>query len=310
MSSLRHIATFLVLLTSLSSAADLTRHDFSGAGMSTTFRIACYAGSKDAAEKAAEACFQRIAELNAIFSDYDPTSELMKVCSPEAVYPMKVSRELFDLLQRARHLAEQTNGAFDPTCGHLTHLWRRAKRLKKLPPADRLAQAVAATDWRRIMLHPETQSITLRAGTLIDLGGIAKGYAADECLRLLKERGITRAVVLAGGDTAAGDPPPGEEGWDITLRTDSKHETHIRLANRCVSTSGDLYQFTEIEGVRYSHIVSPRTGLGLTERVACSVIAPDCTTSDALATAMCVLGKVPASEAAARLPGVEVRFAE
>lgn len=310
MSSLRHIATFLLLMTSLSVAADLTRHDFSGAGMSTTLRIACYAENKGTAEKAAEACFQRIAELNAIFTDYDPTSELMKLCAPEAVYPMKVSRELFDLLQRARHLAEQTNGAFDPTCGHLTHLWRRAKRLKKLPPADRLAQAVAATDWRRITLHPETQSITLRAGTLIDLGGIAKGYAADECLRLLKQRGITRAVVLAGGDTAAGDAPPGEEGWDITLRTDSKHETHIRLANRCVSTSGDLYQFTEIEGVRYSHIVSPRTGLGLTERVACSVIAPDCTTSDALATAMCVLGKAPGSEVAARIPGVEVRFAE
>lgn len=308
--SVLRLAAMHLLLVSTSAAADLARHDFSGSGMSTTFRIACYAEGPETAERAAEACFQRIAELNAIFTDYDPASELMKLCSSEAVYPKKVSRELFDLLQRARSLAERTQGAFDPTCGHLTHLWRRAKRLKKLPPADRLAQAVAATDWRRITLHPEMQSITLRAGTLIDLGGIAKGYAADECLRLLKERGITRAVVLAGGDTAAGDAPPGEEGWDITLRTDSKHEAHIRLANRCVSTSGDLYQFTEIEGVRYSHILSPKTGLGLTEPVACSVIAPDCTTSDALATAMCVLGKVPGSEVAGRIPGVDVRFAE
>ena len=95
----------------------------------------------------------------------------------------------------------------------------------------------------------------------------------------------------------------------MTLRTDSQHETAIRLAGRCVSTSGDLYQFTEIGGTRYSHIISPKTGLGLTERVACSVIAPDCTMSDALATAMCVLGKVEGAKLAATLPGVEVRFA-
>lgn len=310
MRALRQITLLWLLMASLTAAADLARHDFSGPGMSTTFRIACYAESKEVAEKAADACFQRVAVLNAIFTDYDPASELMKLCSPEAVYPQKVSPELFDLLQRSRTLAGQTDGAFDPTCGHVTHLWRRAKRLKKLPPADRLAEAVAATDWRRITLHPETQSITLVAGTLLDLGGIAKGYAADECLRVLKQHGISRAVVLAGGDTAAGDAPPNEEGWEITLRTDSKHETRIRLANRCVSTSGDLYQFTEIDGVRYSHIVSPRTGLGLTERVACSVIAPDCTTSDALATAMCVLGRKEGEKVAKRMPDVEVRFGE
>lgn len=309
MKLLLQIALLLMTLT-MSWGADLARHDFSGAGMSTTFRIACYAESKEAAEKAAEACFQRIAELNAIFTDYDPASELMKLCAPEAVYPVKVSRELYDILERSRLLAEKTDGAFDPTCGHLTHLWRRAKRLKKLPPADRLAQAIAATDWRRVTLHPDTQSITLTAGTLIDLGGIAKGYAADECLRLLKQRGITRAVVLAGGDAAVGDDPPNEKGWEVTLRTDSKHETAIRLTNRCVSTSGDLYQFTEIEGVRYSHILSPKTGLGLTESIACSVLAPDCTTSDALATAMCVLGKAKGTGLAAGFPGVEVRFSE
>ncbi|GEP45593.1 FAD:protein FMN transferase [Brevifollis gellanilyticus] len=306
----RQIIALLLLTASMSAAADLVRHDFSGSGMSTTFRIACYAESKEAAAKAVDACLERVAYLNAIFTDYDPASELMKLCSPEAAYPRKVSRELFDLLQRSRELAEKTEGAFDPTCGHVTHLWRRAKRLKKLPPADRLAQAVAATDWRRITLHPETQSVTLTPGTLIDLGGIAKGYAADECLRVLKQHGITRAVVLAGGDTSAGDPPPNEEGWEVTLRTDSQHESSIRLANRCVSTSGDLYQFTEIEGVRYSHIVSPKTGLGLRERVACSVSAPDCTTSDALATAMCVLGKTKGAEVAARIPGVELRFPE
>lgn len=306
MKALVHLTTFLLSLTA--TQAELVRYDFSGQGMATTFRIACFAEDKATAEKATEACFQHIAKLNALFTDYDPTSELMRLCAPEAKYPMRVSVEMFDILTRAVKLAEQTQGAFDPTCGHLSQLWRRAKRHGKLPPADRLAKAIEATDWRRITLYADASSVSLMAGTLLDLGGIAKGYAADECLRILKKHGITRAVVIAGGDTAVGDPPPGESGWEITLRTDSKQETQIRLANRCVSTSGDLYQFTEIAGRRYSHILSPKTGLGLTERIACSVIASDCTTSDALATAMCVLGKVKGSELATRWPGVEVRF--
>lgn len=307
MKALFHAAALLLSLT-VAEAGELSRHDFSGPGMATTFRIACYTEKKATAEKATEACFQRIAKLNTLFTDYDPTSELMRLCAPEAKYPMRVSTEMLDILTRALKLAEQTRGAFDPTCGHLSQLWRRAKRHGKLPPADRLAKAMAATDWRRITLHAETSSISLVPGTLLDLGGIAKGYAADECLRVLKKHGITCAVVIAGGDTAVGDPPPGESGWEITLRTDSKKETQIRLANRCVSTSGDLYQFTEIAGRRYSHILSPETGLGLTERIACSVIAPECTTSDALATSMCVLGEGKGRELAARWPEVEVRF--
>jgi thiamine biosynthesis lipoprotein len=306
MKALVYVATLLLSLTA--AQAELVRYDFSGPGMATTFRIACYAEDKATAEKATEACFLRIAKLNALFTDYDPTSELMRLCAPEAKYPMKVSAEMLDILTRAVKLAEQTQGAFDPTCGHLSQLWRRAKRHGKLPPADRLAKAIEATDWRRITLHANACSVSLVPGTLLDLGGIAKGYAADECLRVLKKHGISRAVVIAGGDTAVGDPPPGESGWEITLRTDSKNETQIRLANRCVSTSGDLYQFTEIEGRRYSHILSPESGLGLTEVIACSVLATDCTTSDALATAMCVLGRGKGSELAAQWPAVEVRF--
>lgn len=287
---------------------ELKRHDFSGPGMATIFRIACYAEEKKTAELAVEECFQKIAELNAIFTDYDPASELMRLCAPDAVMPFSASGPLFALLRRARSLAEVSGGAFDPTCGHLSHLWRRTKRTGVLPPEERLAHGIAATDWRRITLEEEGRRVRLAPGTLIDLGGIAKGWAADECLRLLRARGISRALVQAGGDTAAGDPPPGEDGWDILLRTGDGRETRIRLANRAVSTSGDLHQHVEIGGRRYSHILSPRTGLGLVERIACSVTAPDCTTSDALATAMCVLGEEKGLRLAQKLPGVEVRF--
>lgn len=283
--------------------------------MFTTFRFTFYASDKARAEKAAEHCFKRVAELNAIFSDYDPTSELMRLCAPDAKYPFKVSPELFDLLQSALHFAKLTDGAFDPTCGHLSHLWRRAKRHGKLPPADALQKAIAATNWKTIRLNEKGSTVSLSPGTLIDLGGIAKGWTADECLRILHSYGIRRAIVLAGGDIAAGDPPPGRKGWEVKLRTFTRPEPEedlksIELANAGVSTSGDLYQYTEIDGKRYSHVISSRTGLGLTNRIACSVIAPNATMSDGLDNAMCVLGREAGEKLAATIPGVQVLFAE
>jgi thiamine biosynthesis lipoprotein len=293
------------------------RFDFSAPLMGTTFHISLHAESQGKAETAADAVFQRIAALNAIFSDYEPKSELMKLCNSAPGQPFKASTELFDLVSRSVEISQLTAGAFDITSGNLTKLWRRAKRLQKLPPADRLQQALAATDWQAVQLDAKAKTITLtKTGMLLDLGGIAKGYAADEGLRILREHHIARALVMAGGDIAIGNPPPGQDAWEIKLRTFTKPAPNaeeametVRLKNCAVSTSGDLYQFIEIDGLRYSHIISPQTGLGLTERVACSVIAPDCTTSDAMATAMCVLGREKGMAAAAKLPGVSVKFA-
>lgn len=290
------------------------RFDFSAPLMATTFRISLHAESKEKAEAAADAAFKRIAALNAVFSDYEPNSELMKLVNTGPNVSFHASDDLIAILSRALELSRLTNGAFDPTCGNLTRLWRHTKRVKKLPPAGRLQQALAATGWQAVRLDVRTHTITLlKPGMILDLGGIAKGYAADAALRILREHGLTRALVIAGGDIAIGDPPPGTDAWEIKLRQFARPSPEedlvtVRLHNCAVSTSGDLYQFTEVNGSRYSHIVSPKTGLGLTERIACSVIAPDCTTSDALATAMCVMGKERGETVAAKMKVVTVRF--
>ena len=315
MSSASSLVSLFLLLCALSAQA-LERFDFSAPLMATTFRISLHAETQAQAEAAAAAAFKRIAELNAVFSDYEPNSEIMQLCNVGPNKPFKASADLFTLISRSLEFARLTEGALDITCGNLTHLWRRTKRTHKLPPADRLQQALAATDWRAVQLDAQARTITLlKPGMLLDVGGIAKGYAADAGLQVLREHGLTRALVMAGGDIAIGDPPPGEDAWPIKLRqfastTLEENLTTVRLHNCGVSTSGDLYQFTEIEGTRYSHIVSPQTGLGLTERIACSVIAPDCTTSDALDTAICVMGKERGLKMAAEVKGVEVRFVE
>jgi len=271
----------------------LERCEFSQPAMGTLFRITCYADSQAQAQGAAETAFQRVQALNAICSDYLPDSELIRLCR---VGELVVSPDLLDVIQRSLDFAKVSNGAFDITVGHYANLWRRAKRKGTLPTPDKLAKAKALTGWQYVQLDPKTKRIILaKPGMQLDLGGIAKGYAADEALKVLKARGIASAVVAASGDLAIGDAPPGEQGWEVKLRTFEAPEatdklTTLRLKNCGVSTSGDLHQFIEIGGQRYSHIIDPSTGLGLTERRACSVIAPDCTTSDALATALCVLG--------------------
>lgn len=314
---MRRIMPALLFFACALSAHALERFDFSAPLMATTFRISLHAESKEKAETAADAAFKHIAFLNTVFSDYEPNSELMRFCNTGPNTPFKASPALFELVSRSLEFSRITDGAFDITSGNLTQLWRRTKRVKKLPPADRLTKALAATDWRAVQLDTNTQTITLtKPGMLLDAGGIAKGYAADEGLRILREHGITHALVMAGGDIAIGDPPPGEDAWEVKLRTFTKPSPDaeenmqtVRLKRCGVSTSGDLYQFIEIDGVRYSHIISPKTGLALTERIACSIIAPDCTTSDALATAMCVLGKERGQSLATQLKGVTVRFA-
>lgn len=283
--------------------------------MGTTFRIVCHAADQKKASSAAEAAFLRIEELNDTLSDYVETSELRRLCATSG-RPVPVSEDLFTVIEAARDAAKRTDGAFDFTVGHLTNLWRRSRRQKELPSPERLASAMAATGWRHVALDKSARSIALaRAGMALDLGGIAKGFAADAALAVLRKHGLSRAIVIAGGDMAIGDPPPGEEGWEVQLRAFAKPDAGadgllpLALRNCGVSTSGDLHQFVEIGGTRYSHIIDARTGLGLTQRIACSVIAPNATTSDAYATAFCVLGS-GRGLAIARDHGLEARWVE
>ncbi len=283
--------------------------------MGTVFRIELYADDQEAAETAAAAAFKRIDDINALASDYLPESELSRLNREPANKAVPVSADLLSLISHALRISKLTDGAFDITSTYAIQQWRRAKRKKQLPTEEQTRKAIAMTDWHAIKLDEATRTVTkLKDGLLLDLGGIGKGYAADAALGVLRSHGITRAVVAGSGDLAIGDPPPNEKGWSIALRTFDRPEesdalVHVTLSRCGCSTSGDLHQFLELDGKRYSHIVNPRTGLGLTDRIACTVIAPDATTSDALATGMCVLGPDKGSALADHTPGVMTRFA-
>jgi thiamine biosynthesis lipoprotein len=274
----------------------LSRFEFTRPQMGLPFRIVLHARDAATAKAAAEAAFARISQLNDCLSDYDADSELSRLSRTAGEdKAVKVSNDLWTVLERSQALAMRTDGAFDVTVGPIVSLWRKARREKRLPSADQLDAALAAVGWGNLELDQRARTVKLLVPDMrLDLGAIAKGYAVDEALKVLRARGVKRALVAGGGDMAVGEAPPGKPDWRIEVAPldvpDAPPARFARLRNCALATSGDVFQRVEIDGVRYSHIVNPRTGMGLTDHSLVTVIAPDCTTADSLATAVSVLG--------------------
>lgn len=244
--------------------------------MGTLVRITIYA--KDASPM--RAAFDRIRELDEELSDYKPDSELNRLCRTHD-QPVHVSEDLFRVLGASWKLSKLTGGAFDVTIGPVTHLWR----LGKTPDAETMARV----GWPHLRLDKKHRTVELTlTGMQLDLGAIAKGYAADEALKTLRGLGVTRALIAVSGDIVAGDAPPGTQGWRVGLEP-AGGEVYLR--NAAVSTSGDTEQSREIGGVRYSHIIDPKTGLGLTSPIAVTVVARRGLEADPIATAVSVMGE-------------------
>jgi thiamine biosynthesis lipoprotein len=208
--------------------------------------------------------------------------------------PVKIGPDLFRVLSAAQNLAVRSNGAFDVTVGPVIRLWRRARRRRELPEADRIAAVLKLTGFRWLSLDARQQTAQLqKTGMLLDLGGIAKGFAADEALNTLKRAGIKEALVALGGDIVVSNPPPGRKGWTIEIASlnlaDAPKPPPLLLHNAAVSTSGDAEQFVDIGGIRYSHIINPRTGQALMGRRSVTVVAAQGIDSDSLATAVSVM---------------------
>jgi thiamine biosynthesis lipoprotein len=157
-----------------------------------------------------------------------------------------------------------------------------------MPEASRVEETRAKVDWRGVEVRKREAKL-VQVGMKLDAGGIAKGDAVDMAVGALARMGVRRSLVSLAGDIAVGDPPPGERGWVVEVRPSGEVTNAMVVKNVCVSTSGDAEQFVEIAGVRYSHIVDPRSGLGVTHRVAVTVVAEDGAVADAMATALCVM---------------------
>ncbi len=319
MTLMRFSAAAVLLIAAATSVSArkpaLIRYEFSQAHMGTLFRVVLYAPDAATAAAASNAAFGRIAKLDDTMSDYRPSSELRRICRAAGGPPVRVSEDLYRVLAASQELARRTDGAFDITIGPVVQLWRRARRRHDLPEAGRLAEARRRVGFEMLRLDPAKRTAQLlRKGMLLDLGGIAKGYAADRALEVLKQHGIQSALVAASGDIAVSAPPPGKNGWRVGIAPLESPERnpsrYLLLRNAAVSTSGDAEQHVDIGGTRYSHIVDPRTGMALTGRHSVTVVAPSATTTDSLATAISVLGPERGLRLGAATSGAGVLFVE
>ena len=241
--------------------------------MAIPIRIVLYSIDNATASKAAQAAFSRFHDLNAILSDYDPQSELRRLCDTSTGgKTVPVSDDLWRVIVRAEELSDRSAGAFDVTIGPVVRLWRSARQTKELPSPQSLQKALSRVGYRFIRLHKQQHAVELlKPNMRLDLGGIAKGYAVDEAMAVLRKHGITSMMIEAGGNIGLGDPPPERPGWRIGVAppdVQSPPRQYLWLSRAALSTSGDLWQYAIIGGTRLAPI-DPRTGMALTDR--CSV---------------------------------------
>jgi thiamine biosynthesis lipoprotein len=287
--------------------------------MGTEFAITAYGADAARIQTAFDAAFARIAELDRALSNYRSDSELSRVShsSPHATM-VPVSDDLWRVLRAADEVSRRSDGAFDVTVGPVSKLWRQARRLQHWPDQARWQEARDAVGFQHVQYDRPSRSVRLtRPGTRLDLGGIAKGYALDEAFKKLQQQGVTYVLVNGGGDVVAGQAPPGQPGWRVGVAGlgedaepggDVEIERWLRLENVAVATSGDRWQFIELNGQRYSHLIDPRTGMAMTQRSSVTVIAPTGMQADAWASALSVLGLEAGWPVLERLEAVDAQM--
>jgi thiamine biosynthesis lipoprotein len=238
--------------------------------------------------------YELVDSLNHIFSNYDSSSELSKINASAGLLPYKMSTAMLDLVQKSQYAYIQSKGAYDISIGPLSSLWRKARKAKLFPEASTVLATKKLVGFAQIKINKRLGTIFLpNANMQLDFGGIAKGYIAQWVINFLKANGIQQALVDAGGDIVMSGPPLNQKGWLIGVNlpetTDQLLNKKLQLSNCSVATSGDVYQFIEYKGVKYSHIINPLTGYGVTNLRNVTIVAKTGATADWLATACSIL---------------------
>ena len=292
------------------SEMQLFEHKFATMGIEA--KIIAYANDRKRFESAKNVAVDLTRKIERSLSNYDKNSEcemLVRLSANDG--PVRVSDELFEILKLSQRINQLTDGAFDPTIGAATSVWRMARKRNRLPTTQKLANAMQSAGMTKIIVNDENQSVDVESEELrFDFGGIAKGFAADQVLKVFQSRQIHSVLVDFSGDVAVGQKPPNKDSWRIKIDTSSIDKKLVLRVNDCaVATSGDSKQRLVKNQKRYSHIIDPRTGLAIENSCAVTVITKPRNTAlaDALASAISVLGPVEGIQILDKFPGTEVR---
>lgn len=289
------VALCLCVSVADSYAPQTRRYEDSRVSMGCVYTIAGYGHDLARLREAAASALDEVDRIDRLMSHYKKDSELSRVNREAAKAPVKVDPELFDFIAECLRYSRESEGAFDITVGPLMKAWGFFRGEGRMPGEAELALARNSVGYQHVILNREDGTIFFdKAGVQLDLGGIAKGYAVDRAAAVLKRRGVTNALISAGGSTTyAMGAPPGKPAWEIELQNPiarDKIATRVRLKDQALSVSGSYEKFFELNGKRYSHIMDPRTGWPVQGVLSVAVITGDGLSGDALDNVFYVLG--------------------
>lgn len=281
--------------------------------MGTLVKIRGYAKQESDFKDAVNKAQKRVLNIEEVLSDYEPESEAALLTQQALEKNVRVSDDLWQVLMASDRWFRISNGAFDASLGRVTKLWRTQRRTQQPAQPEDIRDALANSGWGNVELYPEQQAVRVNRPVRMDFGAIGKGYAVDAAFEVLTGAGIDRCMVNMSGNMRLGKAPPNRTGWRIDVAPLQDKQPPIRqliLAQTAIATSGDLWQFTIVDGQRRSHILDPKTGYGVVGPIAATVLASTATDADACATALCVLGVTQGGHLIQTLPGIEALIVE
>ena len=262
--------------------------------MGNLFEISVLAGKEKQATESFEAAIAEMQRIERLLTTFDPASQTNQINSQAGIRPVRVDREVFDLIQRSIKISELTQGAFDITYGSIDkRLWNFDTTMTTLPDKETAKRSVRLINYKNVILDKEASTVFLKEkGMRIGFGGIGKGYAADRAKQVLINKGITSGIVNASGDLSSWGNQQNGKPWTIGIADpDTKSPfSYVNITDMAVATSGNYEKYVTINGQRYSHTIDPRTGFPVTGIKSVTIISPYAELSDAMATPVTVMG--------------------
>jgi thiamine biosynthesis lipoprotein len=307
------IALLLWLSLRLAAEQTLHRHEASRESMACTYAIVAYGDDAQALPGIVEAAFDEVDRIDRLMSHYKPDSPLSRLNRDASARAVSVEPELFDFIAEALRYSRDSDGAFDITVGPLMKAWGFFQGQGRVPADEELAELGRRVGFQHVVLNGPDRTIAFdRPGIELDLGGIAKGYAVDRAVDVLRRHGVTAALVSAGGSTIFGaGAPPGRAGWDVSIQDPidpRRTALTVLLKDRAVSVSGVSEKSFEAGGVRYSHIMDPRTAKPVQGLLSVAVLTSTGTAGDALDNVFFVQGTEKTRAQMRRLVATEAYF--
>lgn len=277
--------------------------------MGSRFEITVVAKDSTEANSYIDIAVGEITRIEKLISSWDPASQTSEINRNAGIKPIKVDEELYNLIGRSVEISKLTEGAFDISFASMDKIWKFDGSMTQMPSEEAIKQSVAKIGYQNIILDPENFTVFLKLeGMKIGFGGIGKGYAADKAKRLLMEKGVSAGIINASGDMNTWGKQPDGEFWKVAITNPmdkNKAFALLPLKDNAVVTSGNYEKYVTFNGVRYTHIIDPRTGYPATGIISATVFAPKAEIADALATSFFVMGKDVGIDFINQLPKIE-----